>query len=257
MFPYFDKENRIPVYGVLFFMGILVSALVLFFLNKKDKNRYWDIRLASCFGRIGAFLGAKLLFILTALPVIRANHISWIVLLRSGFVFYGGLIGGAFGYLVYCLIYKIDFISRMDSVAIVVPLGQCFGRIGCFAAGCCYGRPTDSIIGVVYTHPADRNTPVGVKLLPIQLFESACCLLLFFFLLFLFFRKSIRKGTLCLMYLLCYCSFRFIIEFYRYDAIRGNFGMFSTSQIISLVLLRIVLFSLLIDKIKQLRMLKK
>ncbi len=256
MFPYFDKENRIPVYGILFFMGIFVSVLVLFFLNKKDKNRCWDIRLASCFARIGAFIGAKLLFILTALPVIKENHISLIQLLRSGFVFYGGLIGGALGYLIYCLIYKIDFISRIDSVAVVVPLGQCFGRIGCFSAGCCYGRPTDSIIGVVYTHPADRNTPVGVKLLPVQLIESAFCLLLFIFLLFLFFRKPVQKGTLCTSYLLCYCSFRFIIEFYRYDAIRGSYGMLSTSQIISLILLRIALVYLLICKVHQLRMQK-
>ncbi len=258
MFPYFDSEHRIPVYGILFFLGILLSGLILFFLSKSsEKAKRFDIRLGSCFGRIGAFIGSKLLFVLTALPTIIEYHLSLITILRSGFVFYGGLIGGALGYLIYCLIYKIDFLARIDYVVVVVPLGQAIGRLGCFAAGCCYGRPTDSWLGVVYTHPADESTPVGVKLLPVQLFESAFCFLLFFLLLFLRLRKKTKIGTCVLVYLFGYCSFRFINEFYRYDAIRGNYGRLSTSQIISLVLIRTALLGLLVNHVKQLWRLKQ
>jgi phosphatidylglycerol:prolipoprotein diacylglycerol transferase len=119
-------------------------------------------------------------------------------------------------------------------------VGQAIGRLGCFAAGCCHGRPTDVAWAVTFRDIyATRavGTPIDTPLHPTQLYESAAAFLIFGFLLWLAARKKF-DGQVVLAYVVLYSITRFVIEFYRGDAARGAVfnGMLSTSQFIAIVL---------------------
>lgn len=243
MYPYLFGNEHLPMYGIMFMIGIVAALLYSFLVaSKNSKAKKEDLLYGACFALVGGILGAKLLSILTSIDIIIEYHIPFIDVIKNGFVFYGGLLGGALGYFIYAKVYKISYFDLTDNAVQSLPLGHCFGRIGCFCAGCCFGKETNSILGVVFTHPADPHCPVGVKVLPTQLFESAFCLLLFFTILIVSRKfKNLKSGILTLIYLLSYGTFRFILEFFRGDEARRSFLFFSTSQWISLLL---ILFAL-------------
>lgn len=117
-----------------------------------------------------------------------------------------------------------------DLVMPAVAMAQGFGRIGCFFAGCCYGRETASWFSIMYTH--SDFAPNQVHLIPTQLMSSAGDFLIAAFLLW-FSAKAVKDGMTGAMYLILYSVGRFVIEIFRDDA-RGALGALSTSQIISI-----------------------
>lgn len=157
-----------------------------------------------------------------------------------GFVLYGGIIAGAMSCIFLCKIEGMNVWKVTDEIASIVPLGQGIGRVGCFVSGCCYGKQTNGLLHIIYSHPGSR-APQGIPLIPVQLYEA-----IFDVLLFLFLSYGLKKErTLHLtsgLYLLLYSMFRFIIEFFRGDAVRGIWGGLSTSQWISLMCLPMILF---------------
>lgn len=235
MFPYIDSSHKIPTYGILFLVGIACSLLISSLNSKRSGVKKEDLIYAASFALIGGLLGSKILFLFTSVDLIGKNNIPIVYLIRSGFVFYGGLLGGALGYFIYGKIYKIPVIKLFDNAVTALPLGQVFGRIGCFSVGCCYGRPTNSFLGVAYSSPLDPNTPVGIPLLPTQLFEAAYCFIIFIIILIAN-KQNVKTGSKTLIYIFLYSLCRFINEFFRYDSIRGELGNLSTSQIISVCL---------------------
>jgi phosphatidylglycerol:prolipoprotein diacylglycerol transferase len=127
-----------------------------------------------------------------------------------------------------------------------VAIGQAIGRLGCFAAGCCYGRAADVPWAVTFHDVyATRQvgTPIDTPLHPTQLYESAATLAIFIFLRWLSGRKRF-DGQVTLAYILLYAVARFVIEFYRGDAARGMVlgGWLSTSQFIAILMVLAVLF---------------
>ena len=112
-----------------------------------------------------------------------------------------------------------------------VALAQGFGRIGCFLAGCCYGKETESAIGIVFHDSA--YAPNDVSLLPTQLISSGLNFLHFFLLIWLT-KKKKGDGQIAGLYLVLYSVGRFILEFFRGDLIRGSVGELSTSQFIAI-----------------------
>ena len=114
--------------------------------------------------------------------------------------------------------------SYFDLIMPSVAIAQGFGRIGCFLAGCCYGRETQSALGVIF--PQGSLAPAGVKLLPTQLFSSVGDFLIAGILIW-FSSKSKTKGNTGALYLLLYGIGRFGIEFLRNDE-RGIVGLLST-----------------------------
>ena len=151
----------------------------------------------------------------------------------AGFVVYGGIIGGAITIYAFCRIKKIDMLAYLDLMIPSVALAQAFGRVGCFLAGCCYGRETDSILGVIFTN--SDFAPNGVKLLPTQLFMAAGDLVIMAVLLW-YARKRPMRGKTSALYLMLYSIGRFVVEFFRNDD-RGTVGMLSTSQFIAIFVL--------------------
>ena len=130
----------------------------------------------------------------------------------------------------YCRVKKERFLPYFDLVMPAVSFAQGFGRLGCFFAGCCYGRETDSWFSITFTH--SDFAPNGVKLLPTQLMSSAGDFLICGLLLLYAGRKP-KEGQVAAGYMVLYGIGRFIIEFFRNDY-RGSIGVLSTSQIISI-----------------------
>lgn len=239
MYPYLFGNEHIPMYGVCFVLGIVASTLLLlFYIRKRSPEVNKDDSLyAACFALVGGILGAKLLSVLTNINVIIEYKIGIVDVIKNGFVFYGGLIGGFIGYFIYGKVYKIPVMALTDQGSQALPLGHAIGRLGCFCAGCCYGKETTSAIGVIYEHPSDPLTPVGVKLIPTQLIETCYCLLIFFVLLILNRKFKLKRGVSTSIYILAYGTCRFINEFFRNDAERGELFNLSTSQWISILLM--------------------
>lgn len=216
-------------YGLMIALGVLAALLV----GMKRAPKYGlnpDMIFNLTFlCVVGGFLGAKLLFIITELPsLIKSENV--IQEISNGFVVYGGILGGILVAWLYCRHKKADFLKYFDLAMPSVALAQGFGRIGCFLAGCCYGRETDSPIGMVFADSpfAPRDTAV----IPTQLISSigdfgiALALILIA-------RKRPRDGMVGSWYLLLYGVGRFLVEFLRDDP-RGSVGVFSTSQFISI-----------------------
>lgn len=228
--------RQIPLYGIFFYLGIFLSASAVFFLNRRTRLDGFDIASSGIYVMIGGVVGAKLLFLAVTAPTIIQEHIPLLAVIKGGFVFYGGLLGGAVGLLIYGKQYKMDMSKFADLYATVLPLGHAFGRVGCFFAGCCYGIPWR--YGHVY-HSTAGTTPLGVPLLPIQLIEAGALLVLFAVQLFLYLKNGKRYQN-TLVYFCVYPMIRFVLEFFRGDVERGVLLGLSTSQWASLAIIAVL-----------------
>ena len=220
-------------YGLMIAIGILAAFIVM----ERRAPRYGldkDIGFTlGVFAVVGGVIGAKLLYILVELPNFLANPALWRNV-GEGFVIYGGILGGLAGGLIGCRIKKQSFVKYFDLFIPSVALAQGFGRLGCFFAGCCYGRQTDSSFCLVFPEGVGSMAPTGVPLIPTQLISSAANFLHFFILVW-FARRSKKDGQVGGLYMILYSIGRFLIEGMRNDP-RGSVGPFSTSQFISLLI---------------------
>ena len=225
-------------YGFMLGLGFILCVIMCGYRAKKYNLSPDAILDIALWGITTGLLGAKLLFVIVEFPAFMEDPLS--VLGSAGFVVYGGIIAGVSSAIIYCRVKKFEFLRYFDLAAPGIALAQGFGRIGCFLAGCCYGRETDSWCGVVF--PVGGQAPAGVKLLPTQLFSSAGDFIIMAVLIF-YHKRSKRAGDVGALYMLLYGVGRFIIEFFRSDE-RGAVGAISTSQCISIgiVIGAIVLF---------------
>jgi len=245
MYPELFRIGNFPVntYGALLAIGLVLALLVAARLAAKDglpKERIYDLGLWTI---IGGLLGSKILMYFTEDNV----NIFSLDFLRSGGVYYGGLLGGFFTLAFLIRYYKFSFWKVADAFAPGVALGQFFGRQGCFSAGCCWGKSTNLAWGVHFTEQAHEYTGVAIytedglslHLHPTQLYESFAMLAVFGILYFLHRRKRF-DGQVLIAYGILYGIIRFVIEFFRDDP-RGNIlGLtdltgLSTSQMLSLL----------------------
>lgn len=215
-------------YGLMIAVGIITALLVGDFRAKKkglNGDLIYGLTITTV---ILGFLAARILFIITEWQDFLKNPMSYIT--GSGFVVFGGIMGGALTIWAYCKIKKMDFLAYLDLMVPSVALAQGFGRIGCFLAGCCYGKETDSFLGVTFTN--SHFAPNNVKLLPSQLIMSAGDFIIAAILL-VYAKKDRSKGKTSALYLMLYSVGRFFVEFTRNDD-RGFVGALSTSQFIGI-----------------------
>ena len=214
-------------YGLMIAIGILCCVAVAMYRAKLHGLNQEAIIDIAIYGVISGFVGAKLLFVIVEFNNFVKN--PSMILGSEGFVVYGGIIAGVLAAILYCKKKKLVFLQYFDLAAPSIAIAQGFGRIGCFLAGCCYGRETKTFLGV--TFPAESMAPSGVKLLPTQLFSSIGDFVIAGVLIF-YSGRCKKDGNVGAMYMVLYGIGRFLIEFLRSDE-RGGFGMFSTSQWIS------------------------
>ncbi len=233
MFPFIQVFNyQIPVYGISMVVGCILAVVLSFYSGKKYGIQRCDCVNFAIYAVIGGLIGAKLLYIIVELPTLFVDPSRIVHMILGGMVFYGGVIGGIWGGYLYCRKYKINPIEFFDIAAPSLALGQAFGRVGCFMAGCCYGIEYDGFCSVVF--PAGGFAPAGVPLLATQLLEAGYLLLLTVA-LSLILKKSTKVGRTAGWYFVLYGVWRFIIEFFRSDD-RGQVFSLSTSQFISILL---------------------
>jgi phosphatidylglycerol:prolipoprotein diacylglycerol transferase len=234
---------RLPTYGLLM-VTALITALVLAIRRGGkeglDSGRLLDF---STWLIVVSLLGAKGLMVLTGWRYFWQfpGELLSRETLRAGGVFYGGLIAGVFFAWWYLRVYKLPVRKVFDVYAPSIALGLGIGRLGCFAAGCDYGKPTTSALGVVFTHPFAHEvagTPLGIRLHPTQLYEALATFVIFGILVWCYRYKS-YDGQIFLLYLVLYAVARFCIEFLRGDEDRGFVfnHLLSTSQFIAVLAL--------------------
>lgn len=237
------------VHGYSYGLMIGLGAILAIFLSEwRAKRRGLDGDLvfsSALWGLFAGLLGAKLTFVLSHIKLIPVD--PGYVFGTEGFTVYGGIILGVLTGVLILRRKKVNVPIYLDVIVPQIALAQGFGRIGCFLAGCCYGKPTDHVIGVVF--PPEAIAPSGIKLLPTQLFSSAGDFLIFAILLLLSHfatdylpvrqEEGIRKSkssflqplSICGFYLLLYGIGRFIIEFFRDDPRRSLLGLTSNQYV--------------------------
>lgn len=234
MHPYF--EISIPAYSLFAIIGLFTMMMIDYFRYDDKVLSFVEYMILIGFMIIGVGCGSKLLFIVTRIPEI-INDFTWKktihIIITSGFVFYGGLMGAISGAYIFAIKYKKSPYYILNLVAPGFAAFHVWGRIGCFFGGCCYGKAASWGVAL-YNEP-------GILRIPIQLIESACIFCIFLILLAIE-KKGNRQASLIEVYLFLYAVCRFVLEFFRGDEIRGIWGGISTSQWISILLLVGIIF---------------
>lgn len=216
-------------YGFMIAMGVLAAWFVAEQRARKLNLAYEHIFYLVVWCAIGGFASAKILFWITNWQEFLQNPGQLIS--SDGFVVYGGIIGGILVGWLYCMIKKLKFLEYFDLMMPSIALAQGFGRIGCFLAGCCYGKETSGALAVTFTN--SDFAPNNVPLIPTQIYSSVLDFAHFLLLLYVAKHKK-EDGQVAACYLIFYSIGRFVIEFFRGDIERGSVGILSTSQFISI-----------------------
>jgi phosphatidylglycerol:prolipoprotein diacylglycerol transferase len=233
-------------YGVLLAAAYLLGlqfALMRARTRGLDQNRVMDLGILVI---VSALVGAKLLLFIIDFRTFTSRPAELWTLLRSGGVFYGGLIAAVVAALWYLWRHRMPMWTVTDVFAPGIALGHVVGRLGCLFAGCCFGRSTDVPWAITFTNQyAAENvgTPLNRPLHPTQLYEAGAELLILGCLLLLERRGRPFPGRTFWSYMLLYGVSRFIIEFYRGDS-RGMIGPLSTSQFVSAIIVPLSLIML-------------
>jgi phosphatidylglycerol:prolipoprotein diacylglycerol transferase len=244
--PAFDLFGRtigpltLHTYGALLAIAFLAGLWIAHREAKRtglDAARITDM---AVYVLIGGLIGARVLLLVVDWRHYLENPRDIWSLLQSGGVFYGGLLGALPVAWWYVRRHRLELWPTADVLAPGVVLGQSIGRLGCFAAGCCYGRSTTVPWSVTFTDPYVQRqvgTPMDLPLHPSQIYESLVTLGIFLFLMWLARRKSFN-GQIMVAYVALYAAARFVLEYFRGDAARGSVfgGVLSTSQFIAILM---------------------
>jgi len=248
----------LATYGLMIALGLSLGILVALNRGKRVQIPTSAILDLVFYSVIGGVVGGRLLHIIVYFDEFLKSPLD-VAFSRAGFVFLGSVIGAVAVAAYIIRRERLDFWKVMDVLITALPLGHVFGRIGCFLAGCCYGRPLDpdgpfGFLGVRFPKGIeiggdviggqawDEHVGAGLlpstadfslPVIPTQLIESSANLIIFAVLLFLWTRRKFH-GQIFLSYLILYGVERFLVEFLRGDTGRGFFLGLSTSQILTL-----------------------
>jgi phosphatidylglycerol:prolipoprotein diacylglycerol transferase len=226
-------------YGVLAAAGFLVGLWLAYRQAPRvglNAHSVWNL---GVYGILAALLISKIWLIFSAWNyyIAHPGEIFSMATFQSAGTFYGGILGGILWVVLYAHFQKMSLLAVLDVVAAPVALGHAIGRIGCFVAGCCYGKPTSLPWGVTFTSPVAEKiagTPLHVSLHPTQLYEAGAEFLNLLLLIWLGARQRFA-GQLIGAYFVLYGIERGTIEFFRGDP--GRTMMFhdtvSLMQIVS------------------------
>jgi phosphatidylglycerol---prolipoprotein diacylglyceryl transferase len=258
LLPYLLQSERfgLPTYGVMAAAGLVLGLLIAVRyarLDGLDEDKAWNLGVITI---LSGVLGAKVLMVINDWDYYARNlgEIFSLTMLQAGGVWYGGFLGGVAAGIWYVRRHRLPILRTWDAFTPGITLGHALGRLGCFAAGCCYGKPTDMPWGVVFTDPAAyklNKTPLGVRMHPTQLYEFLAEITVFLILVLMIraYRRSAAAdrvpggtalasfaGKITGAYAFLYGIARFMIEFLRDDPGRGSVfgGALSGTQLVSI-----------------------
>ncbi|HEU4401834.1 MAG TPA: prolipoprotein diacylglyceryl transferase [Candidatus Polarisedimenticolia bacterium] len=230
-------QFTIGTYGLFYALGFLLALrLAVTYARREgiETARIVDLGIVTL---LAGFVGAKLLLYLLDLRYYLEHPIEMVRSLRSAGVFYGGFVGATLAAVIYIRRHRLPLARVTDLAAPPLALGQAVGRLGCFAAGCCYGRTCDLPWAVTFTDPRAfelTGVTLGIPLHPTQIYHALADLVILGITVRLMARRR-YPGQVFWVYVLLYAIARVVVEAFRGDAVRGLFfgGMVSTSQIIA------------------------
>jgi phosphatidylglycerol:prolipoprotein diacylglycerol transferase len=230
----------IGTYGLFYAVGFLLALRLGVALARRDGIDAGRIVDLGIVGLVAGFVGAKLLLYVIDARYYLENPMELVRGLRSAGVFYGGLGLAVAAGIYYVRRHHLSLGKVADLAAPALALGQMFGRLGCFAAGCCFGTACSLPWAVTFEDPRAHDmtlVPLGVPLHPTQLYHAAADGLVLIVTLALM-RRRRYTGQVFWVYLLLYSGLRLVVEVWRGDSGRGLFlgGALSTSQLISIPL---------------------
>ena len=238
MFPVLFRIGSfyVPTYGVLVAMAFLTGLAITTRLARRAGLPAEKITNLAVYCAIAGIAGAKLfMFLFDIGDYIRdPGQIFTMATLQAAGVFHGGFIVALIFAYIYLERQKLPILKTMDLFAPGIAIGQAIGRLGCFAAGCCWGKVCYLPWGVRFHSNFASPVPLDKPLHPVQLYESAADVFIFV-LLYRFLAGIHRDGQAMGLYLVLYSTARFIIEFYR-EHEQALVGPFSLTQWIALAL---------------------
>ena len=223
-------------YGLLVATGFLAALFVTLKIGKREGYTSQQIMDMGFLMILGGVIGSRILYILINFGYYLEHPLDAVKIWQGGLVFSGGILGALITVGWYSRRHHIPLWNLGDLWAPAASIGQGFGRIGCLLAGCCYGKPTDSWCGIVFSHPHSL-APLGIPLHPTQLYASLSAFAIFAILLVLSFRKT-YPGQIFLWFLILHSTARLWIEKYRWDD-RGSLGgtSMTVTQLVALGIL--------------------
>jgi phosphatidylglycerol---prolipoprotein diacylglyceryl transferase len=241
MYPEIFHIGFLHTYGVMVAAAFLAALWLVGRLAHEAKLNAESVTNLGIYCALAAIGGAKVMMLLIDIPfyVEHPAEIFSLSTLQAGGVFYGGLIAALAVAFWYMRKTRLPALVTADIFAPGIALGHGIGRLGCFSAGCCWGREAHLPWAVTFTSPeANRlvGVPLGIPLHPTQLYEAAAELLIFAVLLWRIRRPHV-PGTVISLYLMLYSATRFLVEFLRFHEQANPFGgPLNTSQWISIAL---------------------
>ncbi len=236
MFPVLFRIGSfyVPTYGVLVAIAFLTGLAVTTRLGRRTGLSVEKITNLAVYCAIAGIIGAKLfMFLFDIGDYIRdPGQIFTMATLQAAGVFHGGFIVALIFAYLYLDRQKLPVLKTMDVFAPGIVVGQAIGRLGCFAAGCCWGKACYLPWGVRFRSDFAAPVPLDKPLHPVQLYESAADLFIFF-VLYRQFGRGHRSGQIIGLYMVLYSTARFIIEFFR-EHEQALVGPFSLTQWIAL-----------------------
>lgn len=235
MYPILFKLGSLELYtyGFLMAAGVLAGLMVVL----KEAKRYgWNpdqMTRLTVYTFLMGLVGSRIVYVFTRMGDPTVDLMSLLFNMRAGFVYYGGLIAAWLYLVLYVRLKRLPFWSVMDTYAMGICIGLAIGRFGCLFGGCCFGTPTDLPWGVVM----QKESALG-HLHPVQAYE-AIGLIAGFVGLWIRRKTKAYEGELTVWFVGVYAIFRYILEFYRGDLIRGYVidEFMTTSQFLSVPLL--------------------
>ncbi len=237
-------------YGLFVAVGFFVGIIITTRLGKDEGFNPQQIMDMGFFIILSAIIGSRVLYVLINASYFVKEPLGIFKIWQGGLVFSGGVICVVLTMIWYVKRHNLPLGKTADLWAPAIAIGQCIGRIGCFMAGCCYGKPTDLSWGVTFTHP-NSLCPLNVPLHPTQLYSSISSFIIFLVMMLLYSKKKF-EGQVFLWFLILHSTARLVLERFRGDD-RGlllNSNM-SMTQFVAILILIISVGILVFVKAKK------
>lgn len=233
MHPILFRIGSFPLgtYGLLLVLGFFAGMALAKKVGRRDELSGEALTDLSVTVLLAGVIGSHLLMIIVGLltpagqdGAMTFSEVFTLSTLRAGGAVHGGIIGGVLGFFWRIRTHKLSWPVTMDALTPGVALGQAIGRLGCLAAGCCYGTECNLPWAIRFTDPEAARfsgTPLGIHLHPVQLYNSLSNLTIMALLL-LIGRKRKFKGQVAACYFLLEGLGRAILEVWRGDLDRGT-----------------------------------
>lgn len=216
---------QIYSYGVMLFLSFLIGTKLVEVRAKKfgvDPAKITDLAILVL---VAVIIGARFLYVVFHWTEFQNDLIGTIAFWRGGLgglMFFGGLLFALIAGLIFVRRNKLPMLKMLDAIAPSIVLGEGLTRLGCFLNGCCFGKPTNSFLGVIFPSESAAGCTFDIPIHPTQLYSSLAGFILFITALILE-KKRLKDGLLFGIIMMFYTLFRFGIDFVRYYENSANF----------------------------------